>query len=127
LRSLLQIFLDLLEEAEGKLGAFDAPFETSMRAMVLGPRTVAKLRRAKSDRETRLGDVTLANGVVGPWQGWTVVQNNNLPWSATLTIDTKPIDGDTVVISGVLLSLKTLLQLQVKFILVQVWQIQELI
>jgi len=98
--------LDLLEEAEGKLGAFDAPFETSMRAMVLGPRTVAKLRRAKSDRETRLGDVTLANGVVGPWQGWTVVQNNNLPWSATLTIDTKPIDGDTVVISGVTFEFK---------------------
>ena len=43
--------LDILEEAEGKLGAFDAPFETSMRAAVLGPRTVAKLRRSKSDRE----------------------------------------------------------------------------
>ncbi len=72
-----------------------------MRAAVLGPRTVAKLRRAKSDRETRLGDSTLRNGVVGPWQGWTVVQNNNLPWSATLGIATKPIEDDTVVISGV--------------------------
>ena len=93
--------LDILEEAEGKLGAFDAPYETSMRAAVFGPRTVAKLRRAKSDRETRLGDSVLANGVVGPWQGWTVVQNNNLPWSATLTIDTNPTNGDTVTISGV--------------------------
>lgn len=101
--------LDILEEAEGKLGAFDAPYETAMRAAVLGPRTVAKLRRAKSDRETRLGDVTLANGVVGPWQGWTVIQNNNLPWSATLTIATQPTDGDTVVVSGVTFTFKTVL------------------
>lgn len=98
--------LDILEEAEGKLGAFDATYETAMRALVLGPRTVAKLRRAKSDRETSLGDTTLANGVVGPWQGWTVVQNNNLPWSATLTIDTNPTDGDTVIISGVVFTFK---------------------
>jgi hypothetical protein len=93
--------LDILEEAEGKLGAFDAPFETSMRAAVLGPRTVATLRRAKSDRETRLGDSVLANGVVGPWQGWTVVQNNNLPWTGVLSMVTNPSDGDTITISGV--------------------------
>lgn len=101
--------LDALEEAEGKLGAFDAPYETSMRACVFGPRTVAKLRRSKSDRETRLGDSTMENGVVGPWQGWTVVQNNNLPWTGTLTIATQPTDGDTVVISGVTFTFKTTL------------------
>lgn len=98
--------LDILEEAEGKLGAFDAPYETAMRAAVLGPRTVAKLRRAKSDRETRLGDSVLANGVVGPWQGWTVVQNNNLPWTGTLKIATQPSEGDTVTISGVVFTFK---------------------
>lgn len=98
--------LDILEEAEGKLGAFDAPYETAMRAIVFGPRTVAKLRRAKGERETNLGDSVLANGVVGPWQGWTVVQNNNLPWSATLTIDTNPTEGDTVTISGVVFTFK---------------------
>jgi hypothetical protein len=101
--------LDILEEAEGKLGAYDAPYETSLRAMVLGPRTVAKLRRAKSDRESRLGDSVMQNGVVGPWQGWTVVQNNNLPWSATLTIATQPTDGDTVTIAGVTFTFKTTL------------------
>jgi len=101
--------LDILEEAEGKLGSFDAPYETSMRTAVFGPRTVAKLRRSKSDRESRLGDSVLANGVVGPWQGWTVVQNNNLPWSATLTVDTKPTDGDTIVILGVTFTFKTTL------------------
>lgn len=93
--------LDILEEAEGKLGAFDAPYETSMRAAVLGPRTVAKLRRSKSDRESRLGDSTLENGVVGPWQGWTVVQNNNLPWTGVLSMVTNPTDGDTITIAGV--------------------------
>ena len=93
--------LDILEEAEGKLGAFDAPYETSMRAAVLGPRTVARLRRAKSDRESKLGDSVLANGVVGPWQGWTVVQSNNLPYSAVLSMATNPSDGDTITIAGV--------------------------
>src|SRR3972149_4855952 len=98
--------LDILEEAEGKLGAFDAPYETSMRALVLGPRTVAKLRRAKSDRETRLGDSVLENGVVGPWQGWAVVQNNNLPWTGTLKLATQPSENDTVTISGVVFTFK---------------------
>lgn len=93
--------LDALEEAEGKLGAIDAPFETSMRAIVFGPKTVAKLRRAKSDRESRLGDTVLENGVVGPWQGWTVVQSNNLPWSANLNLATNPTANDTVTIAGV--------------------------
>lgn len=101
--------LDIIEEAEGKLGAYDAPYETEMRTLVLGPRTVAKLRRAKSDRESRLGDSVMENGVVGPWQGWTIVQNNNLPWSATLTIATQPTDGDTVTIAGVTFTFKTTL------------------
>lgn len=101
--------LDIIEEAEGTLGAYDAPYETNMRACVLGPKTVAKLRRAKGERETRLGDSVMQNGVVGPWQGWTIVQNNNLPWSATLTIATQPTDGDTVVISGVTFTFKTTL------------------
>jgi hypothetical protein len=93
--------LDILEEAEGILGSFDAPYETAMRAAVLGPRTVATLRRSKSDRESRIGDSVLSNGVVGPWQGWTVVQSNNLPWSGTLELATNPSDGDTVTIAGV--------------------------
>lgn len=93
--------MDVVEEAEAKLGAFNAPMATNMRAMVFGPTTVAKLRRQRAERETGLGDSVSANGVIGPWQGWTVVQNNNLPWSATLTIATNPTDGDTVTISGV--------------------------
>ena len=98
--------LEILEEAEGKLGAYDAPYETAMRAAVFGPRTVATLRRAKSERDTNLGDSVLQNGVVGPWQGWNVVQNNNLPWSADLDLATNPTDGDTITIAGVTLRFK---------------------
>ncbi|MDD4027025.1 MAG: hypothetical protein PHO75_02435 [Candidatus Shapirobacteria bacterium] len=102
-------FMDVLQEADSKLGAFDVPTESSMRAAVLGPNAVAILRRAKAERETGIGDSVLANGVIGPYHGWTIVQNNNLPWSATLTIATKPTDGDTVVISGVTFTFKTTL------------------
>ena len=101
--------LDVLEEAEGELGASDAPYETAMRAITFGPKSVAKLRRAKADRESKLGDTTLKNGVVGAWMGWTVVSNNNLPWSAQLKIATQPTDGDTVVIQGVTFEFKTTL------------------
>lgn len=93
--------LDIIEEADGKLGAADAPIDSMMRAMVLGPRTMAKLRRSRADRESRLGDTVSENGVMGTWLGWTPVQNNNLPWSATLNINTNPTDGDTVTIAGV--------------------------
>ena len=93
--------LDIIEEAEGRLGAFVVPFETEMRALVLGPRTVAKLRRARGERETKMGDSVQSNGVVGPWNGWTVVQSNNLPWSASLGLATQPTAGDTITISGV--------------------------
>lgn len=93
--------MDIFEEADGKLGAIDAPLDTVMRAVVFGPKTVAKLRRHQSERESGLGDRVLSNGLIGPWIGWNVVQNNNLPWSATLNLATNPTDGDTVTIAGV--------------------------
>ena len=79
------------------------------RVAVVGPHTVGVLRETKSGRETGLGDMVLANGIIGPWQGWTVVQSNNLPWTATLTIATTPTDGDTVTIAGVVFTFKTTL------------------
>ncbi len=91
---------DVIQEADGTLGGFDIPTETAMRALVVGPRTLALLRKARSDKETPLGDSVDSQGIVGPWRGWTVVSNNNLPWSATLTIATQPTNGDTVKIMG---------------------------
>jgi hypothetical protein len=93
--------LDVFQESGSKLGSFDVPRETSMRAAVFGPNAVEILRRSKTERETGLGDSVLANGVVGPFHGWTVVENNNLPWSASLKVATNPTANDTVTISGV--------------------------
>lgn len=98
--------LDVLQEADSKLGAFDVPTESSMKAAVFGPNSIAIWRRAKAERETGMGDSVLANGVIGPYHGWTFVQSNNLPWSATLTLDTNPTEGDTVTISGVTFTFK---------------------
>ncbi|GEM_PF-1545326 len=101
--------LDVVQMAEGILGSADvlAGRPTAEKALVQGPRTVAAMRRSKADRESRLGDETLANGIVGPWMGWTVVENNNLPWSGMLKVATQPTDGDTVTIAGVKLTFKT--------------------
>lgn len=91
---------DVFEEADGTLGAFDIPTDTDKRVAVLGPRTVALLRKARSQRETPLGDQVASNGIIGPWKGWTIVQNNNLPWTATLAMATQPTAGDDWTILG---------------------------
>ena len=101
--------IDLFAEADGTLGAFDAPMETSMRSAVLGPKTVAKLRASKAIREDGLGARVLENGLVGPFLGYNVVMNNNLPWSASLALGTQPTDGDTVKIADVTFTFKTTL------------------
>ncbi len=89
-----------------KLDIVDAPMGS--RVVVVGPKTVRVMREMKANRETPLGDMVLQNGVFGsPWQGWTVVQNNNLPWTATCTINsTGPTDGDTITIAGVTFTFK---------------------
>lgn len=91
---------DVFEEAAGTLGSFDIPESTDMRVAVFGPRTVALLRKARSQRETPLGDQVSSNGIIGPWKGWTIVQNNNLPWTATLAMATQPTAGDDWTILG---------------------------
>ncbi len=82
-----------------KLDMIDAPMAN--RVAVVGAHTVGVLRNTKAGRESNLGDTVLDNGIIGPWQGWTVIQNNNLPYSASLELATNPTAGDTVVIAGV--------------------------
>lgn len=101
--------IDIFAEATGILGSFDAPIATSMRSAVLGPKTIAKLLASKAIRESGLGDRVMENGLIGPYLGYNVVQNNNLPWSASLGIATQPTDGDTVSIAGVTFTFKTTL------------------
>lgn len=91
---------DVIEEADGTLGAFDIPTDTDQRVAVFGPRTVSLLRKARSQRETPLGDKVASNGIIGPWKGWTIVQNNNLPWTATLEMATIPTAADDWTILG---------------------------
>ena len=98
---------DTFEAADSMLGSNDVPFEN--RVAVLGPHAVSAIRKIQSQRESRLGDTVFPNGVISNWNGWMIVQNNNLPWSGTLTIATQPTDGDTVVIAGVTFTFKTTL------------------
>lgn len=101
--------IDIFAEATGTLGSFDAPIATAMRSAVLGPKTIAKLLASKAIRESGLGDRVMENGLIGPYLGYNVVQNNNLPWSASLAIGTQPTDGDTVSVAGVTFTFKTTL------------------
>lgn len=89
----------LFSAAHTVLDVVDAPM--AGRVAVVGAHTAAVMRDLRADRETPLGDTVLENGVVGPWKGWMVVQNNNLPYSARLGIATNPSNGDTVTIAGV--------------------------
>lgn len=91
--------LDIFEEADTKLGSVDAPYGD--RIAVFGPHMIATMRKVKAQRESSLGDSTLLNGVIGPWNGYTVIQNNNLPYSATFSLATKPAATNTVTIAGV--------------------------
>lgn len=91
---------DLFREADGTLGSFDIPTATDQKVAVFGPQSIATLRQYRSQRETALGDTVSSNGVIGPWKGWTVVQSNNLPWTATLEMATQPTAGDDVTILG---------------------------
>ena len=91
--------VQLFTAAHTKLDMQDAPF--AERYAVVGAHTVGVLRQVKGNRESALGDSVLANGIIGPWQGWTVVQNNNLPYSASLELSVNPTAGDTFTIAGV--------------------------
>jgi hypothetical protein len=91
--------VQMFTAAHTKLDMQDAPF--AERYAIVGAHTVGVLRQVKGNRESTLGDSVLANGIIGPWQGWTVVQNNNLPYSASLELATNPTAGDTFTIAGV--------------------------
>ncbi|MBT9138874.1 MAG: hypothetical protein DDT31_01453 [Syntrophomonadaceae bacterium] len=97
----------VMTAAHTALDVVDVPMTN--RVAVVGPGTIRTMRELKGSRETMLGDTVLANGVIGPWQGWTVVQNNNLPWSALLRIATLPIAGEAVSIAGVIFTFVTTL------------------
>mgnify|MGYP006186134139 CR=1 FL=1 len=98
---------DVFTAADTKLNVYDVPMAD--RVAVIGAHTLGVLRRMKALRETQNGDTVLANGVVGPLLGWTLVHNNNLPYTAVLGLATNPTDGDTITIAGVTYTFKATL------------------
>lgn len=108
--------LDVFEECDTKLGSVDAP--SANRIAVFGPHVVATIRKTKQQRESILGDKILENGVVGPFSGYTVIQSNNLPYTASLKIATQPTNLDTVTIAGVTFIFQTTLAAHATYIAV---------
>lgn len=91
--------------AHTKLYSVDAPMGN--RIAIIGAHTLETLRLQQAGRPTGLGDQVTQNGIVGPLFGWQIVYNNNLRFSATLTMSTNPSDGDTVTIAGVVFTFRT--------------------
>ena len=98
---------DVFEAAETKLAAIDAP--EGNRVAVFGPHLVSVIQRTKAERETSLGDSVLVNGIWGPWNGYTIVRNNNLPYQATLELGEEVTATNTVTIAGVVFEFKALI------------------
>lgn len=89
--------------ADVKLNNVDAPM--SNRIAVIGGHFLQQLRLQQAGRQTTLGDRVNANGLVGPLFGWEIIYNNNLPFTAVLSLVTQPTNGDTITIAGVTITL----------------------
>jgi len=85
--------------ADTKLDATDAP--KAGRTAVVGGHFLGLLKLQQASRNTVFGDGVNTRGVVTNLFGWDILYSNNLPYSATLTMATKPTTGDTVTIAGV--------------------------
>lgn len=93
--------------AHTKLNAVDAPMGN--RIAIIGGHTLEILQLQQAGRTTTLGDTVTQNGRVGRLFNWELVYNNNLPFTAVLTIDTQPTAGDTITIAGVVVTLHSTL------------------
>lgn len=91
--------------AHTKLDIFDAP--RAGRVAVIGGHTYGLLTLQQAGRNTGFGDTVNSRGFVGNLFGWDIIVNNNLPYTAVLSMVTNPTDGDTVVIAGVTFTFKT--------------------
>lgn len=91
--------------ANTKLGMTDVP-RNVQKVAVVGPHMLEIMRDVKTQRETALGDSVQDNGIVGPWRGWTVVESNNLPFTATLGLATNVTADDTITVAGVTFTAK---------------------
>lgn len=89
--------------AHVKLNAVDAPM--GERIAIIGGHTLEMLQLQQAGRTTTLGDTVTQNGRVGRLFNWEIVYNNNLPYTAVLSMATQPTSGDTITIAGVVITL----------------------
>jgi len=89
--------------ADTKLDAIDAP--RAGRTAFVGSHFMRWLKLQQAGRDTQFGDGVNSNGVITNLFGWDIVQSNNLPYTAVLSLVTQPTDGDTITIAGVTITL----------------------
>ncbi len=85
--------------ADTKLDAIDAP--KAGRTAVVGGHFVGQLKLQQAARATEFGDGVNTRGVVTNLFGWDILESNNLPYEAAITIATQPTTADTITIAGV--------------------------
>ena len=90
--------------ADTKLDAIDAP--KAGRTAVVGSHFMRWLKLQQANRNTVFGDGVNTRGVVANLFGWDIIESNNLPYYAVMTIATQPTDGDTFTIAGVTFTFK---------------------
>ncbi|MDD4110216.1 MAG: P22 phage major capsid protein family protein [Clostridia bacterium] len=91
--------IDMFAVASRKLESADVM--TNDKVAVIGPRTIEVLRKYVAGRESGFGDIVGENGVIGSRMGFQLVQSNNVPFTAVITISDTPTDGQTLTIDGV--------------------------
>lgn len=91
--------------ADTKLDAIDAP--KAGRTAVVGGHFMRWLKLQQAGRDTVFGDGVNTRGVVTNLFGWDIIESNNLPYTAVLTMVVQPTDGDTVTIAGVTFTFRT--------------------
>lgn len=89
--------------ADTKLDAIDAP--RAGRTAVVGSHFMRWLKLQQAGRDTMFGDGVNSRGIVANLFGWDIVQSNNLPYTAVLSLVTQPTNGDTITIAGVTITL----------------------
>lgn len=67
---------------------------------ITDPERVALLQQYMASTGNDVADAMLTNGVVGRVNGFTIIESNNLPSSAPLTIAANPTAGDTMTVAG---------------------------
>ena len=93
--------------ADTQLDATDAPI--AGRTAVVGSHFMRWLKLQQAGRNTVFGDGVNTRGIVTNLFGWDIIQSNNLPYTAVLSMATDPSNGDTVTIAGVTFTFNTTL------------------